>query len=89
MAATSNDQAIAQAWILQAVQKLGYSNIKPEQLVEFCRGTTCAFYFAYRFRKSLCYACLPVAFDAINKQKCGHVAMVTPSHDSLEFDQIQ
>ena len=53
MAATSNDQAIAQAWILQAVQKLGYSNIKPEQLVEFCRGTTCFLFCLQASQKSV------------------------------------
>ena len=83
MATTNNDQAIARACILQAAGELGYSAMKPEQVevaLNFVGGRDVFAILPTGFGKSLCYACLPGAFDAIKKEKRGHsiVVVVTP-----------
>ena len=69
--------------VIEAAQELGYSSMKPAQLevtLNFVRGRDVFAILPTGFGKSLCYACLPTAFDAINKKERGHsiVVVVTP-----------
>ena len=42
------------------------------------------------FGKSLCYACLPAAFDAINKKERGHsIAMIVTPLLAIMKDQVR
>lgn len=63
-----------QTCVLQAAQELGYSCMKPahvEVILNFVRGRDVFAILPTGFGKSLCYACLQAAFDAINAENIG------------------
>ena len=69
--------------ICGSAEELGYRDMKPEQLklvLKFVEGNDVFAILPTGFGKSLCYACLPLAFDSILKSKRGHsiVVVVTP-----------
>lgn len=58
-----------------AAEELGYRYMKPEQLqlvLKFVEGSDVFAVLPTGFGKSLCYACLPLVFDAILKSKRRH-----------------
>jgi len=67
----------------EAGRRLGYQYMKPEQVdvvVKILQGRDVFAILPTGFGKSLCYACLPSAFDILLKQESGHslVIVVTP-----------
>lgn len=74
---TTNQAAIV------AAKELGYSVMKPEQLEianAVLKGRDVFGVLPTGFGKSLCYGCLPSAFDKFLKKDKGHslVVVVTP-----------
>ena len=82
-----------QTCVLQAAQELGYSYMKPAQIevvVNFVRGRDVFAILPTGFGKSLCYACLPAAFDAVNKKEGGHsIAVVVTPLLAIMKDQVR
>ena len=69
--------------VTEAANELGFPVLKPEQLevvTSFLRGRDVFAVLPTGFGKSLCYACLPAAFDKILEKEKGHsiVVVVTP-----------
>ena len=65
--------------IREAAEELGYCDMKPEQLqvvLKFVKGRDVFAVLPTGFGKSLCYACLPLAFDSILKNERGHSIVV-------------
>ena len=59
----------------EAGRRLGYQSMKPEQVdvvVKILQGRDVFAILPTGFGKSLCYACLPSAFDILLKQESGH-----------------
>ena len=64
-----------------AARELGYPDLKPEQLkvVEmFIKGCDVFAVLPTGYRKSLCYACLPIIFDKLLGSNSSIVLVVTP-----------
>ena len=62
--------------------ELGYSSMKPEQVevaVALIEGRDVFAILPTGFGKSLCYACLPVAFDKCQKKERGYSIVVVVS----------
>ena len=62
--------------------ELGYSSMKPEQVevaVALIEGRDVFAILHTGFGKSLCYACLPVAFDKCQKKERGYSIVVVVS----------
>ena len=77
------DQARVRKCVTDAGRKLGYSAMKVEQgdvIMAFLGGRDVFAILPTGFGKSLCYACLPVAFDRVNQREHGYsiVVVVTP-----------
>ena len=69
--------------ITEAAKELGYPAMKPEQLdvtTAFIEGRDVFAILPTGFGNSLCYACLPVAFDKISMNTQGYSisVVVTP-----------
>ena len=61
------DEEVAKSVITKCIQKLGYLQSKPEQLkviMEFVNGRDVFAVLPTGYGKALCYACLPLIFDA-------------------------
>ena len=80
--------------VTEAASKLGYPFLKPEQLeivTALLRGRDVFAVLPTGFGKSLCYACLPAAFDKVLKEEKGTsiVVVVTPLlaiiHDQVDL----
>ena len=83
-----------QTCVLQASQELGYAApyMKPGQVevvLNFVRGRDLFPNLPTGFSKSLCYACLPAAFDAVNKERGYSIAMVITPLRSIMEDQVR
>ena len=73
-----------QTCVLQAAQELGYSCLKPAQ------GQDVFASFPTGFGISICYACLPAAFDADNKKERSHsIAVVVTPLPAIMKDQVR
>ena len=77
------DQAKLKQIAIDAGNTLGYHSMKPEQLdivVAVLQGRDVFAILPTGFGKSLCYACLPSAFDSLLNKESGHsiVIVVTP-----------
>ena len=77
------DKANIKKIVSEAGKELGYPSMKAEQVdvaVAFLEGRDVFAILPTGFGKSLCYACLPAAFDSIGKRERGHslVLVVTP-----------
>ena len=71
--------------ILEAVQNaaktLGYSTLKEKQkdvILNFLSGNDVFAVLPTGYSKSLCYTCLPMAFDNILRTKGSIVVVITP-----------
>ena len=74
---------LASRSILSAAEKLGYPVLKTEQLevlLHFVQGRDVFAVLPTGFGKSLCYACLPLAFDRLLGREEGYTitVVVTP-----------
>ena len=61
--ATRCDEEVAKSVITKCIQKLGYLQLKPEQLkviMEFVNGRNVFAVLPTGYGKTLCYACLPL-----------------------------
>ena len=91
--ASKEEKDRVQTCVLQAAQELGYSSMKPAQVevvLNFVRGRDVFAILPTGFGKSLCYACLPAAFDAINKKERGHsIAVVVTPLLAIMKDQVR
>ena len=68
--------------VIEAAMELGYSSMKPEQVevaVALNEGRDVFAILPTGFGKSLCYACLPVAFDKCQKKEWGYSIVVVVS----------
>ena len=68
--------------VIEAAMELGYSSMKPEQVevaVALIEGRDVFAILPTGFGKSLCYACLPVAFDKCQKKERGYSIAVVVS----------
>ena len=68
--------------VIEAAMELGYSSMKPEQAevaVALIVGRDVFAILPTGFGKSLCYACLPVAFDKCQKKERGYSIVVVVS----------
>ena len=68
--------------VIKAATILGYSSMKPEQVevaVALIEGRDVFAILPTGFGKSLCYACLPVAFDKCQKKERGYSIVVVVS----------
>ena len=81
--------------ICRAAQELGYPVLKPEQLdvlVNFVKGRDVFAVLPTGFGKSLCYACLPRAWDEVLNKERGYCIVVLTasmsSSDEGETDRI-
>ena len=66
--ATRCDEEVAKSVITKCIQKLGYLQLKPEQLkviMEFVNGRNVFAVLPTGYGKTLCYACLPLIFDEL------------------------
>lgn len=90
--ASKEEKDRVQTCVLHAAQELGYSYMKPAQVevvLNFVRGRDVFAILPTGFGKSLCYACLPAAFDAINKKERGHsIAVVVTPLLAIMKDQV-
>jgi bloom syndrome protein len=87
MASTSGPDV--QRAIAFSLEKLGYESLKPEQervVREFLSGKDVFAALPTGYGKSLCYACLPHAFDSIRGKEGSIVVCVSPL-TSLMLDQ--
>ena len=73
--------------------ELGYSSMKPEQVevaVALIEGRGVFAILPTGFGKSLCYACLPVAFDKCQKKERGYsIVVVVSSLVAIMKDQVR
>ena len=77
--------------VTDAAKKLGYPEMKPEQLevaASFIEGRDVFSVLPTGFGKSLCYACLPLAFDQFLERGYSLVIVVTPLVSIME-DQVK
>ncbi len=79
--------------ITEAAEELGYLAMKAEQVdivMAFVQGRDVFAVLPTGFGKSLCYACLSIAFDKILKEERGYsiVVVVTPLLAIMK-DQVQ
>ena len=68
--------------VIEAAMELGYSSMKPEQVevaAALIEGRDVFAILPTGFGKSLCYACLPVAFDKYQKKERGYSIVVVVS----------
>ncbi len=77
---------------VESGKKLGYPSMKPEQIdvvVAILEGRDVFAILPTGFGKSLCYACLPSAYDTLLQKEPDHsiVIVVTPLLAILE-DQV-
>ena len=78
------DEEVAKSVITKCIQKLGYLQLKPEQLkviMEFVNGRDVFAVLPTGYGKTLCYACLPLIFDELASRTMIHPSKVhlTPS----------
>lgn len=81
--AVFNEMSAVKESICRAAEELGYPMLKPEQLdvlLTFVKGRDVFAVLPTGFGKSLCYACLPRAFDDILNKERGYsiIVVVTP-----------
>lgn len=78
-----------------AIQKLGYSSLKKEQLdviVGFLNGRDVFAVLPTGFGKTLCYACIPLVFDSIDQacdQRSSSIALVITPLTAIMKDQVR
>ena len=79
--------------IIEAARELGYPAMKPEQLdvtKAFIEGRDVFAILPTGFGKSLCYACLSMAFDKISKNTRGYsIALVVTPLLAIMKDQAR
>ena len=76
---TRIDEETAEKAITRIIQKLGYSQLKPEQLkviMEFLCGKDVFAILPTGFGKTLCYACLPLVFDELTHRRTPSIILV-------------
>ena len=77
---------------LRASEELGYCYTKPAQVevvLKFVKGRDLFSNVPTGFGKSLCYTCLPVAFDAVNKEQCHSITMVITPLLAIVENQVR
>ena len=83
---------LARQSILCAAEKLGYPMLKAEQLdvlLHFVEGRDVFAVLPTGFGKSLCYACLPLAFDRLLEREEGYtIAVVVTPLLAIMKDQV-
>ena len=73
------NEETAEKAITRIIQKLGYSQLKPEQLkviMEFICGKDVFAVLPTGFGKTLCYACLPLVFDELTHGRAPSIILV-------------
>ena len=74
-----------------AANKLGFTNFKSkreEVIVSFLDGNDVFAVLPTGYGKSLCYTCLPVAFDLMNETEGSIVVVITPLTATMK-DQVE
>ena len=75
----------------EAVVELGYLSLKEKQkqaIIAFLQGRDVFVVFPMGFGKSLCYACLPCAFDRLLRRATSIVIVISPLIALME-DQVK
>ena len=85
------NEEMAEKAITRIIQKLGYSQLKPEQLkviVEFICGKDVFAVMPTGFGKTLCYACLPLVFDELTHGRAPSIILVVTPLNAIIKDQV-
>ena len=89
--ATRCDEEVAKSVITKCIQKLGYLQLKPEQLkviMEFVNGRDVFAVLPTGYGKTLCYACLPLIFDELASRTTPSIILVITPLNAIMKDQV-
>ena len=84
------DEEIAKS-VITSIQKLGYLQLKPEQLkviMEFVNGRDVFAVLPTGYGKTLCYACLPLVFDELFSRTTPSIFLVITPLNAIMKDQV-
>lgn len=85
------DEERARSVITSCIKKLGYLQLKPEQMkvvMEFVRGRDVFAVLPTGFGKTLCYACLPLVFDELIGRTAPSIILVVTPLNAIMKDQV-
>lgn len=77
--------------ITKCIQKLGYSELKQEQLkvvMAFISGRDVFAILPTGYGKTLCYACLPLVFDELASRNVPSTILVITPLNAIMKDQV-
>ena len=85
------DKESTKCLITRCIQKLGYSELKQEQLkvvMAFIGGRDVFAVLPTGYGKTLCYACLPLVFDELASRNAPSIILVITPLNAIMKDQV-
>ena len=85
------DEDVVKSVISRCIQKLGYTQLKPEQLkviLEFLNGRDVFAVLPTGYGKTLCFACLPLVFEELAGKTTPFIILVITPLNAIMKDQV-